>query len=216
MYVVVFFVITKSHERTLTPRLLNLELERIFVLVIGRQIHFDWNFSYLVIWIQNEKNTSNWRIFWWVPSLWFCSQIDAQECMSSASRASKEPLVGWGNAHSSSFARHKCPFCPMMMGDTQRLKKHISLKHSKYTSFNCSFCSYVGCSRSAIQIHTRKHTGERPFSCPAMLCVYKAASKSNLIRHMKAKHSFTILNDEHNWYGSSFYESFSLNFFQFL
>jgi len=47
----------------------------------------------------------------------------------------------------------------------------------------CHICGYKAYAPSILQVHIRKHTGEKPFKCPH--CSYVSSQSSNLNRHIK-------------------------------
>ncbi|KAI8521957.1 hypothetical protein Bbelb_017110 [Branchiostoma belcheri] len=64
-------------------------------------------------------------------------------------------------------------------------RKHGMLKQSVYHQlmYQCGECGYTTKARKAINMHIRKHSGERPFKCSQ--CNYAAKDKSTLRRHSK-------------------------------
>ena len=63
---------------------------------------------------------------------------------------------------------------------------HLSEGRSKLVH-QCSFCGKVCPTPSALKLHIRSHTGEKPFSCPH--CPYATSHKSNLKIHMQRENS---------------------------
>ena len=57
----------------------------------------------------------------------------------------------------------------------------------------CRYCGYVALRPSALIMHERIHTGEKPYECP--FCLHTATQKGNLKRHIRQKHvSRTVPN----------------------
>ena len=50
----------------------------------------------------------------------------------------------------------------------------------------CSYCSYETNSSACLLVHERRHTGEKPYSCPE--CNYAGTQASNTVRHIKTAH----------------------------
>lgn len=56
----------------------------------------------------------------------------------------------------------------------------------------CSICGYNAVSESKLSVHFRRHTGEKPFTCP--YCEHRSAHRSNLNAHIRTRHSNIIEN----------------------
>lgn len=97
--------------------------------------------------------------------------------------------------------RFPCNHCPEVYFRQDYLKAHLINKHasteadttedatvgSKTSQFlNCSSCPKVFRARSLLEIHSRKHTGEKPFPCP--VCGIYFSNASNLRKH-RLKHT---------------------------
>ena len=46
-------------------------------------------------------------------------------------------------------------------------------------------CGYSASKRGKLVVHTRTHTGERPYSCEVEGCGYTAAQRGDLERHAR-------------------------------
>jgi uncharacterized Zn-finger protein len=53
--------------------------------------------------------------------------------------------------------------------------------------YHCPECKWSGASEDALEIHARKHTGERPFKCHIKDCGGAFPSKSRLNQHLKGE-----------------------------
>ena len=95
------------------------------------------------------------------------------------------------NKHSD-LKPYKCNLCEYASKSSKCLSRHImyihdKLKRPKRTApnrFKCTHpgCSYATCSNVSLDIHIRKHTGEKPFSCK--FCEYKCATGGSLNTHL--------------------------------
>ena len=79
-----------------------------------------------------------------------------------------------------------CHICQATFTLARHLKFHVESVHKKTKKCLCSFCGYAASSRSALQLHVRKHTGDKPFRCGE--CDYSTADHNSLRRH-KMRHS---------------------------
>uniref|UniRef100_A0A672REC7 C2H2-type domain-containing protein n=1 Tax=Sinocyclocheilus grahami TaxID=75366 RepID=A0A672REC7_SINGR len=69
------------------------------------------------------------------------------------------------------FFKHKCRFCAKVFGSDSALQIHLR-SHTGERPFKCNICA------SALQIHERTHTGEKPFGCS--ICGRAFTTKGNL------------------------------------
>jgi uncharacterized Zn-finger protein len=110
-----------------------------------------------------------------------------QQQLSSQSQKVKES--------SSNCRWEDCSFVSMLPGATD-LPEHINEEHIKPRKIHS--CEWIGCTRKGIPLaskfalisHVRKHTGEKPFICPAPVAACgKTFSRSDaLAKHVKVHH----------------------------
>ncbi|XP_038212396.1 gastrula zinc finger protein XlCGF57.1-like [Zerene cesonia] len=81
--------------------------------------------------------------------------------------------------------RNVCSFCGMTFSMKGNLQTHIRRVHSE-KSGQCTICLKTF---SNLEVHLRKHTGERPYTCPT--CNMSFAVKGALKYHMFFKHENT-------------------------
>ena len=69
-----------------------------------------------------------------------------------------------------------------------RSRQRASKSKSDATAITCSYpgCDFKALYPSTLRNHARKHTKERPFSCP--VCHARFAQKGNMKAHLKRKH----------------------------
>ena len=79
--------------------------------------------------------------------------------------------------------------------NVSKRKKHVFTKirsdkgKKKFPGrvFNCDYCEYTSVRRKSLVLHTRKHTGDKPFKCES--CDYKCSSSSAMCSHRRRHHT---------------------------
>jgi uncharacterized Zn-finger protein len=79
-----------------------------------------------------------------------------------------------------------CSFCDKAFASNQLRNKHKNLAHVK--RFGCQFesCNKVFSEKTRLLIHSRIHSGEKPYVCED--CGFSCAQKDNLRLHKQFKH----------------------------
>ena len=88
----------------------------------------------------------------------------------------------------------ECEICQYSSSFASNYKRHVKRIHGnsdrkrslKPTQYQCDFCPKQFKGKILFQIHTRKHTGEKPFKCE--ICNYASNNPSNYKRHCKKVH----------------------------
>lgn len=101
---------------------------------------------------------------------------------------SRSSLLIHMRSHTNDKPYH-CTLCVKRYKDKGTLKRHVEKKHSgiqKEKKCICETCGKEFNTKSAIKIHLRTHTGEKPHACP--FCPKKFTQISSLLRH-KMRHT---------------------------
>jgi len=103
-----------------------------------------------------------------------------------------------------SLQRFLCPKCGCYLHSNEDLSSHLiaheeseALKSSNYHV--CSKCTYPARSPEELETHKkRRHNRARYFTCPRIICGFKAPSFIKLQQHMKQVHSSDVKQEEIN------------------
>ncbi|XP_052261847.1 gastrula zinc finger protein XlCGF57.1-like [Dreissena polymorpha] len=76
----------------------------------------------------------------------------------------------------------ECTFCRRRFAQKSNMKKHMIVMHVKHCANSCPICFKMFQRKAHLVIHTRMHTGEKPFKCT--VCGRRFAQKSNMKKHM--------------------------------
>ena len=82
----------------------------------------------------------------------------------------------------------RCATCSYVAENSSAYLDHIASHPSDTSTFSCPFCSYITnrYRRNNLEVHIRRHTGERPYQCSE--CSLQFVSSGDLKSHGK-KHS---------------------------
>ncbi|CAO2594583.1 Sal-like protein 3 [Lemmus lemmus] len=75
------------------------------------------------------------------------------------------------------FFKHKCRFCAKVFGSDSALQIHLR-SHTGERPFKCNICGNRFSTKGNLKIHERTHTGEKPFGCT--ICGRAFTTKGNL------------------------------------
>ncbi|XP_018015825.1 longitudinals lacking protein, isoforms A/B/D/L isoform X1 [Hyalella azteca] len=84
---------------------------------------------------------------------------------------------------------YRCNICSYEAMYASAVKIHLR-SHSGEKPYKCPYCPYKSTTSGNVKTHLRKHTGETPFVCN--LCNFKAKHKITLKTHMVNVHQITI------------------------
>lgn len=110
--------------------------------------------------------------------------ISSIPCLATTSEPfTTMSLVSCSSAHSVPSDESKQPANSMQTSETSKLQQLVENIDKKITDPNqCSLCSRVLSCQSALKMHYRIHTGERPYKCK--LCGRAFTTKGNLKAHI--------------------------------
>jgi uncharacterized Zn-finger protein len=82
--------------------------------------------------------------------------------------------------------KYKCDQCEYASTQKSTLDIH-KRRHTGEKPYKCDECEYASTQKSNLDKHKRKHTGEKPYKCDE--CEYAASKKSHLDAHKRRNHT---------------------------
>ena len=77
----------------------------------------------------------------------------------------------------------RCPLCQLPLGSVECFDSHTERDGAVY---KCRVCDYQVGKKAELKRHVRRHTGEKPFSCPH--CSLHTSHRQNIFRHIRTVH----------------------------
>lgn len=81
-----------------------------------------------------------------------------------------------------------CDTCGTGFKSRTCLNSHVFHKHNKIKRYKCPECPKSFKTRTQIKVHSRIHSGEKPFLCPVLDCTYRSTTRGNMKLHLVSKH----------------------------
>ena len=81
-----------------------------------------------------------------------------------------------------------CEHCGNGFKTRTCLNSHVFHKHSTVKRHKCPECVKTFKTHTQMIVHTRTHSGEKPFGCPH--CIYRSTTRGNLRLHLANRHKF--------------------------
>ncbi|KPP69000.1 sal-like protein 1-like [Scleropages formosus] len=145
----------------------------------------------------NEKTKENNQTFSFFTGL-SCAAESAVECASSNSPpVTTNPLLPLMSEQFKAKFPFGCLLDPMQASETSKLQQLVENIDKKVTDPNeCVICHRVLSCQSALKMHYRTHTGERPFKCK--VCGRAFTTKGNLKTHYSVHRAMPPLRVQHS------------------
>lgn len=88
----------------------------------------------------------------------------------------------------------KCDLCDYKCAKSHSMKQHRNRHTGK--NFPCTYCGRFYLSADKLSAHERSHYDEKKYECPQ--CKLKFFNRNSVRKHLKLKHSVTIINEPKN------------------
>ncbi|CAI9577028.1 unnamed protein product [Staurois parvus] len=120
-----------------------------------------------------------------LPSGLFLGARVLETTPSHLKQKNNESLRGENQLERSS-GKHKCRFCAKVFGSDSALQIHLR-SHTGERPYKCNICGNRFTTRGALRLHYNQHGGERPFKCK--ICGRAFSTKGNLKAHFVVRRS---------------------------
>ena len=81
-----------------------------------------------------------------------------------------------------------CETCGAKFKTRTAWNSHIFHKHNNEKKFKCPECPKCFKTMTKLKVHSRVHSGEKPFQCMRQGCLYRSTTRGNMKLHLSTKH----------------------------